>query len=221
MMLGPLIHFISYHIGYQPSLEGMTISDTKEAHTIETKEQGHDQDIEIKKANKVKQKAEKEEDKYGHMSEIYLLIATIVATVTFQAAFQIPGGYDDHGQPNLADDFSFKAFLLYNSMSFGLSAFLMFFHFIVAFFPRQFRVPYPRLLILLISELSLTFMILAFMSTVNTQNSTVAVVAGYGACLPFFIPFFLIGILYMYFYLKSVSKYRFPFFSSAYFPTPH
>ncbi len=36
MPLEPLIHFIRYHLGYLPSLEGVAISEMKEAHDQET-----------------------------------------------------------------------------------------------------------------------------------------------------------------------------------------
>ncbi|KAL0005494.1 hypothetical protein SO802_013055 [Lithocarpus litseifolius] len=199
---------LCYHIGYLPSLEEAE----KEEHTIETKEQGYDQVREIRiedaknmmetsRANMVEndggnpvptnqkntQEADQKEDKYKRSSETFLLIATIISTVTFQAAFQVPGAYNSE----------------------------------VAFFPQRFRVPYPRLLILLVSEFSLTFMISAFMSALNTQHSIVASVAGYGAYSSFLLPFCFIVSLYAYFFLKSVSKYRFPFFPSKYLSTSH
>lgn len=240
--MGPFIRIIRYRIGFLPSLEEAK----KEAHTIDTKERGYDQGREIRiedaknkmessRANMVEndggnpvptnqkntQEADPKEDKNKRSSETFLLIATIISTVTFQAAFQVPGGYNSEGQPNLSGDMSYKSFLLYNSVSFGLSAFLMFFHFIVAFFPQRFRVPYPRLLILLVSEFSLTFMISAFMSALNTQNSIVASVAGYGAYSSFLLPFCFIVSLYAYFFVKSVSKYRVPFFPSKHLSTSH
>ncbi|GMY20720.1 ankyrin repeat-containing protein At5g02620-like [Fagus crenata] len=207
MPLEPLFHFIRYHIGYLPSLEGVAISEIKEAHDQETgnepssegegtrvkgkaqtgtkelitknkvesstvKIEGNDDEKEkgvaLAPNLKAQESVHKEEYSNEILASISLTIATIIATVTFQAACQIPGGYQNNGQPNLSHNSSFRAFLLCGSVSFGLSAFLMCFHFVVAIFPRYFHIPYPRLLIFILSELSLMSMIAAFISIINT-----------------------------------------------------
>ncbi|GMY20729.1 ankyrin repeat-containing protein At5g02620-like, partial [Fagus crenata] len=235
--LEPLIHFIRYHLGYLPSLEGVAISEIKEAHDQETgnepssegegkvesstaKIEGNDDEKEKHVALapnlKAQESVHKEEYSNEILASISLTIATIIATVTFQAACQIPGGYKENGQPNLSSNSSFRAFLLYDSVSFGLSAFLMCFHFVVAIFPQYFHIPYPRLLIFILSELSLMSMIAAFISIINTQNSATDAV-NMGTYLAFFIPFFpFLLVFYAHFCVKHISKYRFPFFSSSF-----
>jgi hypothetical protein len=255
MPLEPLFHFIRYHIGYLPSLEGVAISEIKEAHDQETgnepssegegtrvKGKAHTGTKELITKNKVEsstvkiegnddekekgvalapnlkaqESVHKEEYSNEILASISLTIATIIATVTFQAACQIPGGYQNNGQPNLSHNSSFRAFLLCDSVSFGLSAFLMCFHFVVAIFPRYFHIPYPRLLIFILSELSLMSMIAAFISIINTQNSATDAV-NMGTYLAFFIPFFpFLLVFYAHFCVKHISKYRFPFFSSSF-----
>ncbi|XP_030958766.1 ankyrin repeat-containing protein At5g02620-like [Quercus lobata] len=168
MPLGPFIPFFRYNIGYLPSLETVATRETKEAHSIETATNGeghHDQNKVSKKELNVEgnnneekkteapcQKAQdnhpvQKEESSQILASTSLMVATIVATVAFQAACQDPGGYDDK------------------------SAFLMCFQFIVAILPRYFQIPYPRLFIFMLSELSLLCMIVAFLSVLNTQNS--------------------------------------------------
>ncbi|KAF8369839.1 hypothetical protein HHK36_032138 [Tetracentron sinense] len=51
-----------------------------------------------------------------------MIVATLIATVTFAAAFQVPGGYKtDNGTSVLADDSTFKQFLDADAKAFKLS----------------------------------------------------------------------------------------------------
>ncbi|KAF8391955.1 hypothetical protein HHK36_022295 [Tetracentron sinense] len=51
-----------------------------------------------------------------------MIVATLIATVTFAAAFQVPGGYKtDNGTSVLADDSTFKRFLDADATAFRLS----------------------------------------------------------------------------------------------------
>ena len=59
-------------------------------------------------------------------SQTNLLIATLIATVTFTAAFTVPGGYDenqdkDEGLAVFGKRASFRAFLIADTLAFGLS----------------------------------------------------------------------------------------------------
>ncbi|KAK7825023.1 ankyrin repeat-containing protein [Quercus suber] len=51
-----------------------------------------------------------------------VVVMTLVTTVTFAAAFQVPGGYDSHGKANLVKSRDFGYFLMYDTFSFGSSA---------------------------------------------------------------------------------------------------
>ncbi|KAF4359583.1 hypothetical protein F8388_003586 [Cannabis sativa] len=51
-----------------------------------------------------------------------LIVATIIASITYAAGIQNPGGYDDEGMANLADFVVFKCFIVFNSLGFGLSS---------------------------------------------------------------------------------------------------
>ena len=57
--------------------------------------------------------------------ETNLLVATIIATVTFTAAFTVPGGYesggDNQGLAILSKQAAFKVFVIANALAFGFS----------------------------------------------------------------------------------------------------
>lgn len=230
-------------MGYLPCLKAVANREKEEAHSIETATNGEghgDQNKVSKKEHNVESESvdiggnneektevplQKQQDQHVQKeksSEILastsLMVATIIATVAFQAACQVPGGYNGSGEPNLKENNSFKRFMIFDSVSFGLSAFLMCFQFIVAILPRYFHIPYPRLFIFLLSELSLLCMIGAFLSAINTQNSETSDSAATGTYAALFLPSFpFMLIFYAHYILKHVSKYRFPFFSSSYF----
>jgi hypothetical protein len=65
-------------------------------------------------------------------SQTNLLIATLIATVTFTAAFTVPGGYHqskDEGLAVFGKRASFRAFLIANTLAFGLSISSILVHF--------------------------------------------------------------------------------------------
>ncbi|KAM6555126.1 hypothetical protein CsatB_015888 [Cannabis sativa] len=53
---------------------------------------------------------------------VNLIVATIVASITFAAGIQIPGGFNDEGMAILQEQSWFKFFITFNSSSFGLSS---------------------------------------------------------------------------------------------------
>ncbi|KAI3440838.1 ANK_REP_REGION domain-containing protein [Psidium guajava] len=61
----------------------------------------------------------------GNMLEIHLLVAMLIATVTFAAAFTMPGGYHDNrpdeGKARLTSNLAFKAFVIFDTMAFCCS----------------------------------------------------------------------------------------------------
>ncbi|OWM71686.1 protein ACCELERATED CELL DEATH 6-like [Punica granatum] len=61
----------------------------------------------------------------GNMLEIHLLVAVLIATVTFAAAFTLPGGYQndrpDEGMAVLSSKIAFKAFVIFDTMAFCCS----------------------------------------------------------------------------------------------------
>ena len=70
-------------------------------------------------------------DDQDNISKFSLTSITIITTVTYAAAFQLPGGYDSKtGMPVLRNHQAFRLFLEFNSLSFFCSAAVMFMHYI-------------------------------------------------------------------------------------------
>lgn len=66
-------------------------------------------------------------DDQKNFSKFSLTSITIITTVTYAAAFQLPGGYDSNtGMPVLRNHPAFLFFLVFNSLSFLYSAAVMF-----------------------------------------------------------------------------------------------
>ncbi|KAL0005499.1 hypothetical protein SO802_013060 [Lithocarpus litseifolius] len=91
---------------------------------------------------------------------------TIFTTVTFAAAFQVPGGYEDEtGLAVLRKNKHFRTFMIFDCLAFGTSAAVMCIHFAFTIFPE---VKYPRLaryaemLQVPLVEFSIFWMIVAF-----------------------------------------------------------
>ena len=72
-------------------------------------------------------------DSWMEESQTHLLVAALIATVTFTAAFTVPGGYQsqgvDEGLAVFGKSAAFGAFLIANSLAFGLSMTSILVHF--------------------------------------------------------------------------------------------
>ena len=69
------------------------------------------------------------------LSDTNLLVATLIATVTFTAAFTVPGGYNQSGNVGeglavLRKNTAFSVFLMANTLAFGLSTSSVYVHFL-------------------------------------------------------------------------------------------
>ena len=130
------------------------------------------------------------------------LVMTLITTVTFAAAFQMPGGYDGHGKANLVKSKDFRKFLIYDSLSFGTSAASLLIYFATPLIPKMTSVQniVPRVTALL-STISLSFMVLAFSAGVgavldekSSLYSLINTTIAYGID----IPVYLFGIIYIF-----------------------
>ena len=70
-------------------------------------------------------------------SETNMLVATLIATVTFTAAFTVPGGFNQNGNVGeglavLSKITAFRVFLIANTLAFGLSTTSVFVHFLAS-----------------------------------------------------------------------------------------
>lgn len=68
------------------------------------------------------QETVKENDRnFESMTNVFMA-ATIIASITYSAAMQVPGGYNNDGIPNLESNATFKKFFLSNLIAFRFSA---------------------------------------------------------------------------------------------------
>nr|XP_023872574.1 protein ACCELERATED CELL DEATH 6-like [Quercus suber] len=126
------------------------------------------------------------------LANFNLVVATIIATVTFAAAFQVPGGTGGDGLATLREKGSFVKFLIYDSLAFGFSAVSIFANFAYPFLAKATRITYPIMFSLVLTEFSLICLVLAFIEgtrSVLTENSWLPEVV-YASLFP--ISFFLV-----------------------------
>eukprot|EP01018_Ginkgo_biloba_P008591 Gb_26480 [translate_table: standard] len=64
-------------------------------------------------------------DSFTERAESELVVAGLLATVSFTAAFTVPGGFADDGAPILISRLSFKIFMVLNTVAFFLSLFVV------------------------------------------------------------------------------------------------
>lgn len=72
--------------------------------------------------NKAANRQLKKSQIWSQVSDSNLVVATIIATVTFSAAFQVPGGYNNYGIAVLRRAKQFRLYMLYDALSFGFAA---------------------------------------------------------------------------------------------------
>jgi len=81
------------------------------------------------------EKNKEEEEAFSKARESHLVVAALIATVIFAAAFTLPGGYkSDRGTAILAKKTAFIGFVISDTMSMVFSIFAVFIHFLTAFF---------------------------------------------------------------------------------------
>ncbi|KAK6232966.1 hypothetical protein SCA6_003039 [Theobroma cacao] len=116
--------------------------------------------------------------------EIHLLIAMLIATVTFQAAFMVPGGYNedgpDKGTAQSIQKAPFKAFLIFNTIAFIFSIATVYIQFATSKFSYYLRSRYASLAEVMIF-IAVLGMLLAFASGmyVELANSNGLRLMGY------------------------------------------
>ncbi|KAJ8747876.1 hypothetical protein K2173_013044 [Erythroxylum novogranatense] len=98
------------------------------------------------------------------MATTNLLVATIVATVTFIAALLVPGGYKTDEQGSLAQKVGFGVFMIATCLAFGLSTASIFLHFGASGVKRDYIAAYLIKYAFLFNEWSIYGMVLAFLA---------------------------------------------------------
>ncbi|KAK7846681.1 ankyrin repeat-containing protein [Quercus suber] len=80
-------------------------------------------------------------DYINQQKQTGLVVATLIATVTFTAGFTVPGGFKsegvDEGMAALSKRNAFRVFLMANTLAFGLSITSVFMHFANSTMPKE------------------------------------------------------------------------------------
>ncbi|GMN60935.1 hypothetical protein TIFTF001_030031 [Ficus carica] len=137
-----------------------------------------------------------------NLANINLLVATIIASITFSAAIAVPGGFDSiDGIAILRRKTSFRFFLAFDSLAFGCSTASMSIHFLVTFTSRIIHetYAYPITGVLLLTLLSIASTVFAYIAGTNAvlnHHSSFGLSATI-ACTSFIVPvsFFLVRLV--------------------------
>ncbi|WZY72932.1 hypothetical protein YC2023_005172 [Brassica napus] len=133
------------------------------------------QNIETKKKQ---EKADVEESNARTMYEIHLLVAVLVATVAFAAAFQIPGGYKPDGTPTLIEEAAFKCFLVFDTIAFCFSVTTVYFLFYASRhgFRARSSFLYMSCLLMVVSLIAMSSAFVSGMYLISSKSRLLALV---------------------------------------------
>ncbi|XP_038877632.1 ankyrin repeat-containing protein At5g02620-like [Benincasa hispida] len=103
----------------------------------------HDNSNEVGKTDGKMKKGSSYNTEKQKALEVNLLVATLVATVTFAAGFTMPGGYFENiGLSILSDKGGFRVFVIFNTIAFCCSVFAVLLHFHTSITDHYQRVRY-------------------------------------------------------------------------------
>ncbi|KAI7979515.1 Ankyrin repeat-containing protein ITN1 [Camellia lanceoleosa] len=154
-------------------------------------------------ANKKKEQAEFEKP-IPHFDirkegDTLLLVATLVATVTFAAGFTMPGGYNSNDGPNqgmavLTREAAFKAFVVTDSIAMIFSTCAVLIHFLLADYEDQTKLLRRYEVATYLLMIATGAMVLAFITgicAVLPHSSSLAIPICIIGCFPFVIYYWL------------------------------
>ena len=81
---------------------------------------------------------------YEKLSRVFLVISIIIASLSFTAAINPPGGYKDKGIAFLRENENFKKFMLFDLLAFGFSSSSIIIHCLAAYISAT-HVTYPMI----------------------------------------------------------------------------
>ncbi|KAI8018285.1 Ankyrin repeat-containing protein ITN1 [Camellia lanceoleosa] len=148
--------------------------------------------------NEEKERAEFEKSipiDVGKARDTHLIVATLIATVTFAAGFTMPGGYNSNNGPNqgmaiLTREAAFKAFVVTDSMAMILSTCAVLIYFALADYGDQTKLLYRYSLTAGLLMIATGAMVLAFITgiyAVLPHSSSLAIPIWIIGCFSFVI----------------------------------
>ena len=147
---------------------------------------------------------------FKELKKYNVVVMTLITTVTFAAAFQVPGGYDGNGKAILVKSGDFRYFLIFDTLSFGSSAASLLIYFVMPIIQKlTFVQKYlaVQTVAMLLSMISLTFMLLAFMAGVSAvldEKSSLYSLTNFTIAYGFAFPVLLFGIAIYKFLISPI-----------------
>ncbi|KAL1211620.1 Protein ACCELERATED CELL DEATH 6 [Cardamine amara subsp. amara] len=138
----------------------------------------------------------------GAMYEVHLLVAVLVATVAFAAAFQLPGGYKPDGTPALMEEAAFKCFLVFDTIAFCFSVTTVYFLFYASRdgFRARSAFLYMSALLMVVSLIAMASAFVSGMYLISSKSRGLALV-----------PFLMAGLFilhgFIYWFLDPRGSY--------------
>ncbi|KAL0014350.1 hypothetical protein SO802_001419 [Lithocarpus litseifolius] len=161
--------------------------------------EGHEQ---FKESQRVEAAAKVQGD-FEELKKYNVVVMTLITTVTFAAAFQVPGGYDGNGHANLQKRRDFRIFLIFDTFSFGSSAFSLLIYFAMPVIQKMtFVLKIVQPVAVFLSIISLSFMIFAFsfgVAAVLDEKSSLYALSNISALYGWAFPVLVFGIIYYIF----------------------
>ncbi|KAL5570125.1 hypothetical protein UlMin_026700 [Ulmus minor] len=136
---------------------------------------------------------------------INLVVATIIASITFAAAMAMLGGFNVDGMEVLREKTSFKHFLAFDSLAFGCSTASMCIHFLVVFasslnFREEYTYPITCVMFLTLASIGSTLVAFVFGTNAVSKHCSGSALPGIIAITSFFVPvsFFFVRIVFLF-----------------------